>query len=128
MEERRSFKFAGTAWIWLEIESTAFLTLSTAPLMRSVTELEVTEVARVRKEVKPVVPVWRWPPLVGVANKLAVSPLACELGAKVTLLDLFAILFELASVAGCSSASSGSGKVVEYLGVLLVPVVVNFCD
>lgn len=46
--------FVGTAcWIWFDIESTALRTLPTASLTLSVTELEVTEVARDKNEVRP---------------------------------------------------------------------------
>lgn len=84
----------GTACcIWLEIESTAFRTLPTAPLTRSVTELEVTEVARDKKDVKPPLTpsVRRFDRLSGVPEVEVLSEpstLCDDMGANVTLFDL----------------------------------------
>lgn len=90
-----SLRLVGTAcWIWFESESTALRTLPTAPLTLSVTELEVTEVARDRNEVKPL-PMSRLPAPPTRGGAVVASSTLCERGAKVTLFDRF----ELAELA-----------------------------
>lgn len=123
--EMRSLRLLGTAcWIWLEIESTALRTLPTASLTRSVTVLEVTEVARDKNEDKP--PASRRLDLGGDALLMESSTLRDD-GAKVTLFDLLELMlvvddivpwrtFALVLDTSAGSVSpNGSGNAVEYL-------------